>query len=185
MEPRGPDGDRRTILLKDAPVHSALELVRRGFGLPAFVIDPRVQGTLTASLHSQTLEQAMDRLCASGEPKLEWARAGARLIRVRPRAGVPPRAASRKARATGVQITRGGLLNRVCGILESGSDAWALVVVAAVPNKLGSGSGMLPVYFVRAGDNLGPGYRVKHIGHEGVILSGPRMLKIPFVGLAR
>ncbi|MBB6048292.1 hypothetical protein [Armatimonas rosea] len=168
------------LVLADAPIRTALELVMRGFGKNSYVIDNNVAGLLTARSAQLPFDELLKSLSKKAIRPFQWTQAnGVVIIKPQPDSPVP----SLDDLITRLQQAKlpvvEGIPCRMAGALFQGSTALAILEVGTPPDS--------DVQIVTEGrqiEVLGARYQVSKITPTELALVGAeKTLRVPLAPL--
>jgi hypothetical protein len=170
---------RRDLILQEAPLRSAFELIFKAFGQSNYFLDNSVVGLASVTLRSQSFERSLGVLCQLVPQLLEWKREdGIILVRaaaVKPEPSEDIRAIFQRARFPVIE----GVSCRIAGVVLGGAKPCALLEAG---NPLSS-----EVQVIELGQKVklqGARYLVERIQEDSVVLRGEeKALTIPVAPL--
>ncbi len=167
------------LVLADAPIRTALEMILKGFGKQNYVIDNHVLGMVTVRIPQQTFEEILKNTCSKNSQGLSWSSANnVTIIRAQPDALATKEKLAELFKQARPQIVE-GIPCRMAGCLFSRSTSMAILEIGAPPDS--------DVQLVEQGksiDLLGEKYLVEKITPQELrLVSEKKTLKIPLASL--
>lgn len=168
------------LVLVDAPLRTALELLMRGFGENNYVIDNHVLGLVSMRRGQLDFEELLKSVCTKSTQPLQWTHVN-KVVIIKPSpdiTGISPEDIMARIQRARLPIIE-GISCRMAGAIFQGSTALAILEVGAPPNS--------DVQIVAEGrqiEVLGARYQVSKITPTELALVGTKKtLQVPLAPL--